>query len=68
MKAIELHGHTFTAEDVAAMRQIVIDWRDRSMEQWPEAIPFTADATTLIAFLYEVLQQYPGYTSARAER
>ena len=44
-----------TKEDVEQLREEVIKWRDASMNQWPEAIPFTTTATYLIAALHTMI-------------
>lgn len=59
MKRVEVAGITVTKEYAEQLRQSVIDWRNKSMEQWPEAIPFTVEANALISFLSGVLEQYP---------
>jgi len=59
MKPIEVDGYVYTKDDIAMVRQTVINWRDESMSQWPEAIPFTTTATHLIGLLHGVLEQYP---------
>lgn len=45
--------------DVEWIRTTAIEWRDESFNQWPEAIPFTVQATSLVEFLYGVIEQYP---------
>jgi hypothetical protein len=45
--------------DISAIREQVIGWRDESMKQWPEAIDFTIVASHLIAVLAGVIEQYP---------
>jgi hypothetical protein len=61
MQKIELDGHTYSKEDVEAMREQLIGWRDASMDQWPDpgAIAFTTGATHLVGFLAGVIKQYP---------
>lgn len=59
MQRIEVDGHVYSKEDLEQLRQQVIGWRDESMNQWPEAIPFTTGATHLIAVMCGVIQQYP---------
>ena len=53
-----LHSSTTTSltkEDVEALREEVIKWRDESFNQWPEAIPFTTTASHLIAALHTMI-------------
>lgn len=59
MQLIELDGHVYTKRDVELMREQLIGWRDASMDQWPEAIPFTTGATHMIGLLAGVIKQYP---------
>lgn len=59
MKRIELDGHAYSKRDVELMREQLIGWRDASMDQWPDAIPFTTGATHMVGFLAGVLKQYP---------
>jgi hypothetical protein len=59
MDRIKVAGIVFAKEDLAEIRETVIGWRAKSMDQWPEAIPFTTDATYLIGILAEVIKQYP---------
>lgn len=59
MQPLEVDGHVYSKEDLEELRDTVIGWRDASMEQWPEAIPFTTGATHLIGILYGVIKQYP---------
>jgi hypothetical protein len=56
---IQIDGSPVTRADIEGMRTLVIGWRDESFKQWPEAIPFTVQATTLVEFLYGVIEQYP---------
>lgn len=60
MYPIRVSGHLYSHQDVSDLRDQVIEWRNKSMDQWPEAIPFTTAATHLVGFLYGVMQQYPG--------
>jgi hypothetical protein len=59
MKRIELDGHVHSKKDLEELKAEVIGWRDKSMDQWPEAIPFTTGATHLIGVLSGVIAQYP---------
>jgi hypothetical protein len=59
MKTIIISDVTLTKEDLKRVRESVIGWRDESMNQWPDAIPFTLQATTLISILAQVIEEYP---------
>lgn len=59
MKRIEVDGHVHSKNDLEEIKQEVITWRDKSMDQWPEAIPFTTGATHVIGILSGVIEQYP---------
>lgn len=59
MKPIMRDGKPLTKAHLADVRESVIEWRDKSMDQWPEAIPFTLRASHLISILHEVIEQYP---------
>lgn len=65
MQPIELDGHVYSKRDVELMREQLIGWRDKSMEQWPDpgAIAFTVGASHMVGFLYGVLKQYPDGTA-----
>lgn len=53
----KVEGVDYTPDGVENLRQELIRFRDNSMEQWPEAIPFTVAMThtiALLAYLKEV--------------
>lgn len=66
MERISFAGRVYTRTDVEKMREQLIGWRDESMDQWPDAIPFTVGASHMIAFMHGVLDQYPGEDSGPA--
>ena len=59
LKPAVIDDITVTKDDVVRLRDEVIGWRDRSMEQWPDAIPFTVTANFLIGLLAWVTDIYP---------
>lgn len=47
----KVEGVDYTPDGIENLRQDLIRFRDNSMEQWPEAIPFTVAMTHTIALL-----------------
>ncbi len=47
----KVEGVDYTPEGVRELRKKLIEYRDKSMEQWPEAIPFTVDMSHTIALM-----------------
>lgn len=44
-------GIDYSPAGIEELRQIVIGWRNESMNQWPEAIDFTVASSHVIALL-----------------
>ena len=57
MRPIHLDGHTYTADDLDALRDEVIGWRDQSMYLWPDTIEFTVTLSHLIGILHTVIEE-----------
>ena len=47
----KVDGIDYTPEGIRRVREDLIQARDKSYEQWPEAIPFTVLASHIIALL-----------------
>lgn len=48
---IEVDGVDYSVEGIAALREELVVFRNNSMDQWPEAIPFTLAMSHTIALL-----------------
>lgn len=60
MAPVKVEGIDYTPEGIRELREELISYRDESMKQWPEAIPFTTAIThtiALLSFLAEVEEE-----------
>jgi hypothetical protein len=58
VKTIIVGDERYTTEDLEALRNQCIQWRDLSFDQWPDAIPFTTAMSVVISVLAQVIEQY----------
>lgn len=58
MKTITVSDVPLTREDLIDVRQTLIGCREASMDQWPEAIPFSLTMTSVISILSQVIEEY----------
>jgi hypothetical protein len=66
---VEVDGVDYTPEGIRAMREVCIEYREESMNQWPDAIPFTVAMSHVIALLsnYADMVEEAGSTNLRAK-
>jgi hypothetical protein len=60
MPPTKVEGVDYSEEGIEALREQLVAYRGASMDQWPEAIPFTVAIThaiALLAFLIETLKE-----------